>query len=80
MISATHAVEMAKSIGGETNKKFHKFLLKEKNKARAEILNYIKYYKYDSGMLTSAGPVGDKFNEINDYASFIDRALSAYKT
>ena len=73
----THAAEMAKSIGGETSKKFYKFLLKEKYIVQEQIYKYERYYhEYDPGALESAGPVRDTFNEFTDRLKSLNRALS----
>lgn len=73
----THAAEMAKLIGGETSKKFYKFLLKEKYKVQEQIYKYVRYYhEYDPGALESPGPVGDTFNEFTDRLKSLNRALS----
>ncbi len=81
MNSATHAAEMAKSIGAGISEKFHNFLLKEKRKAQEEVYKYTKYYhKYDPGAMNSVGPVRDTFNELNYYVNSIELALSVYNT
>ena len=72
----THVAEMAKSIGGETSKKFYKFLLKEKDIVQVQIYKYMKYYhEYDPNALESVGPVRDAFSEFTDRLKSINRAL-----